>query len=192
MVGFGGHAKSVADCIERQRKYKIVGYTDLEMHTSKYTYLGTDAVLRSCYDRGIGNAAVGLGYMGKGAVRTELYERLKAIGYNMPIIMDPSAIISETAQIGEGSFIGKSAVVNAEAIIGKMAIINTKALIEHECVVGDFTHVAVGAVLCGQVEVGKEVFIGANATIIQNMHVPSNTVIPAGETVRGKCTAKII
>lgn len=192
MVGYGGHAKSVADCIERQRKYKIIGYTDLEMHDSKYTYLGTDAVLRSYHDRGIQNAAVGLGYMGKGSVRTRLYELLKSIGYTMPIIIDPSAVISETAQIGEGSFIGKGAIVNAEAKIGKMAIINTKALIEHECVVGDFTHVAVAAVLCGQVEVGDEVFIGANATIIQNMRIPSNTVIPAGETVRAERTVKII
>lgn len=186
MVGFGGHAKSVADCIERQRKYKIIGYTDLEMHNSKYPYLGTDAVLKSYYDRGIGNAVVGLGYMGKGSVRKRLYEQLRTIGYTMPIIIDPSAVISDTAQIGEGSFIGKGVIVNAEAKIGKMTIINTKALVEHECIIGDFTHVAVAAVLCGQVEVGDEVFIGANATIIQNMRIPSNAVIPAGETVRAE------
>lgn len=187
LIGYGGHAKSVVDCIERQKKYKIIGYTDMEEHVSKYRYLGTDKVLKDYYDQGVKNVVVGIGYMGKGNLRTKLYENLKAIGFFFPIIVDPSAVISSTAQIGEGSFIGKGAIVNAEAKVGKMAIINTKALVEHECVVGDFVHVAVGAVLCGQVEVGKASFIGANATIIQCMQVPSNVIVPAGEILRGTC-----
>lgn len=184
MVGYGGHAKSVADCIERQKKYSIIGYTDAQARESQYKYLGTDAVLKNYFDQGVKNAAIGIGYMGKGDVRAKVYEHLKNIGYFLPIIADPSAIISETAQIGEGTFIGKGAVVNAEAAVGKMAIINTMALVEHECVVGDFTHVAVGAVLCGQVRVGDSVLVGVNATILQCLDIPSNMIIPAGETVR--------
>ena len=184
LVGYGGHARSVADCIERQKKYRIIGYTDVEVRSSKYKYLGADSVLQDCFEQGIKNAAVGIGYMGKGTLRTRLYERLKDIGYTLPIIADPSAVISETAQIGEGVFIGKGAIVNAKAQIGKMAIINTMSLVEHECIVGDFTHVAVAAVLCGQTKVGKEAFIGANATLLECMDIPSNVIVPAGETIR--------
>ena len=36
LVGYGGHGKSVADCIERTKKYRIVGYTDLEQQESMY------------------------------------------------------------------------------------------------------------------------------------------------------------
>lgn len=187
LIGYGGHAKSVADCIERQKKYKIIGYTDMEEHVSKYRYLGTDKVLKNYFNQGVKNAVVGIGYMGKGNLRIKLYENLKTIGFFLPIIADPSAVISSTAQIGEGAFIGKGAIVNAEAKVGKMTIINTKALVEHECVVGDFVHVAVGAVLCGRVEVGESVFIGANATIIQCMQIPSKVIVPAGEILRGTC-----
>lgn len=28
LVGYGGHAKSVADCIERKNEYRIIGYTE--------------------------------------------------------------------------------------------------------------------------------------------------------------------
>jgi len=184
LVGFGGHAKSVADCIERERKYNIIGYSDLQKADSQYSYLGTDDALQAIFDSGIKNAAIGIGYMGKGEIRRQLYSKLKDIGFNLPIIVDPSAIISNTAVIGEGAFVGKGAIVNAEAIIGKMAIINTKAIVEHECVIGDYSHVAVGAVLCGQVKVGEAAFIGANATVIQCREVKSNTIIPAGETIR--------
>ena len=184
LVGFGGHAKSVADCIERQGKFCIAGYTENEKKDSKYRYLGTDDVLPELYDSGIHYAFACVGYLGKGAIRNRIYNELKNIGFNLPVIIDPSAIVSNSAQIGEGVFIGKDAVINAEAIIGKMAIINTKALIEHECIVGDFSHIAVGAVLCGQTRVGKESLIGANATVVQCMHIPSNVIVAAGQTIR--------
>lgn len=186
LLGYGGHAKSVADCIERQGKYKIVGYTDTKPSQSRYSYLGTDEVLADYRTKGIRYAFVGIGYMGKGDLRQRIYKKLKDLGYELPIIIDPSAIVSSSAKIGEGTFIGKAAVVNAEAKVGNMCIVNTKSLIEHECILADFCHVSVGAVLCGQVELGKSSFIGANSTIIQGIKVPEKSFVPAGEVVKRK------
>lgn len=53
LVGYGGHAKSIADCIERQGNYRIAGYTDSMQRESPYKYLGTDERLQECYDNGI-------------------------------------------------------------------------------------------------------------------------------------------
>ena len=143
LVGFGGHAKSVADCIERQKLYRIIGYTDIEKHDSTYKYLGKDDILKNYLKEGIKNAAICIGYMGKDNLREALYTKLKEIGYKLPVIKDPSAIISSSVTIGEGTFVGKSVVINSEAQIGKMCIINTKSLIEHECSVHDFAHISV-------------------------------------------------
>lgn len=184
LVGFGGHALSVADSIERLGKYRIAGYTDLFEHESKYQYLGIDDNLKSIFERGIKKAAIGIGYIGKGDIRHRIYEKIKEIGFELPVIADPSAIISESAVVGEGTFIGKNVIVNAESHVGKMVIINTNAVIEHECEVGDFTHVAVSAVLCGQVRIGEAAFIGANSTIIQCREVESHIIVPAGVIVR--------
>ncbi len=184
LVGYGGHAKSVADCIERSGQYHIIGYTDQENRGGRYKYLGSDEVLPSYLERGCIRLAMGIGYLGRGQLREELYRQLKGRGFLFPGIVDPSAVVSSSAQIGEGSFIGKNVVVNAEAVIGRMCIINTKAVVEHESIVEDFAHVAVGAVLCGQVRVGRAAFIGANATIIQGIEVEERMVVPAGETVR--------
>jgi sugar O-acyltransferase (sialic acid O-acetyltransferase NeuD family) len=184
LIGFGGHAKSVADCIERQGFYQIIGYTDMEQCSSKYEYLGTDDVLPDYYDRGVRSAVIGVGYLGKGEVRQKKYNELKNIGFSLPIICDPSAVVSEDAEIGEGTFIGKGAIINANADIGKMCIINTGAIVEHDCVVNDFSHIAVGAVLCGGVKVEQSAFIGANATVIQGITIPSHSIIGAGMTIR--------
>lgn len=184
LIGYGGHGKSVADCIERTKKYKIVGYTDLEQRESIYKYLGTDDVLEEMFKKGIKNAAIGIGYMGRGNIRERLYGRLKKIGYILPVIYDSSSIISSTAKIGEGVFLGKNTIINAEAEVGKMAIINTNALVEHECIVREYAHIAVGAVLCGQVRVGKACLIGANATVIQGRTIKPGTIVPAGAVIR--------
>lgn len=184
MIGFGGHAKSVADCIEREGKYCIKGYTELQPQQSVYPYLGTDDELPKLYQSGIRNAIICIGYLGKGCIREKLYNKMRQIGYKFPIIVDPSSIISKNVTIGEGTFIGKGVVINSEAQIGKMCIINTKALIEHECVIGDYSHVAVGAVLCGQVTLGKGAFIGANATVIQQRQIKDGAIVPAGAIIR--------
>lgn len=186
LVGFGGHGKSVADTIERTEQYNIVGYTDIEeiIRGGRYEYLGSDDILLSLYERGVKCAFVSIGYVGKNNNRDRLYKAIKDIGYEIPVIVDPAAIVSETATIDEGTFVGKGAIVNAEAKIGKMCIINSKALIEHEVMVGDFSHVAVGANLCGHVKLGDHVMIGAGAILIQGSEVCNGTLIKAGEIVR--------
>lgn len=185
LVGYGGHAQSIADCIERDGRFRIIGYTEKEEQPSPYVYLGTDDVLKSFWEQGIKNVAVGIGYLGKGDLRERIFYILKSIGFQFPVIIDPSATVSRNARLGEGSFVGKKAVVNAGATIGKMCIINTAAVIEHGCRVGQFSHIAVGSILCGQVTVGEGVLVGANATVIQGQNIPSRKIVPAGVTVRG-------
>lgn len=185
LIGGGGHALSVADAIISGKNYKIVGYTDeADTHIS-LRYLGTDDMLESLFKKGHTNAAITVGFLGESSIRDKLCHRLEQIGFHLPKIIDPSAVVSESADVGEGVFIGKQAVVNAEAKIGKMCIINTGAIIEHNNWVGEYGHVAVGAALCGNVHVGAHTFIGANATIIQGVQIGMNAIIGAGSIVIG-------
>lgn len=199
LVGFGGHAKSVVDTIEKESNYRIVGFTDplLDREYKGYRCLGNDEVLEEYFSKGIRYAFVTLGYMGQGKNRDVLYKKLKEIGYRLPVIIDPSAVLAEDIKIDEGTFVGKNAVINAAAVVGKMCIINTGAVVEHENQIGDFTHVSVNSTLCGNVSVSEHCFIGANATVIQNIKIGSCSIVGAGsivlrdilpgEKVYGKC-----
>ena len=184
LVGYGGHAKSIADCIERSKIYNIIGYTDENDRNCVYQYLGNDDVLSEYIKKGYNKVAICIGYLGVGNVREQFYNKLKAMGFEFPVICDPSAIISPTATLDEGCFIGKNVVINSEAQIGKMCIINTGAIVEHECIVDEYSHIAVGAVLCGQVKIGRAVLIGANATVIQCRSVADGMIVPAGAVIR--------
>ena len=183
----GGHAKSVVDVIEREHKYEIAGYVVNDYTAtsdSRYPVLGSDADLHTLFRQGIQNVAVGIGYLGKSDLRKSLYIKLKEIGYKLPVVCDPSAIVASGVTVGEGTFIGKGAVLNTDSNIGRMCIINTGAIIEHDCQVGNFSQISVGTVLCGEVLVGNETFIGANATIIQGRKVEDCCIVGAGEVIR--------
>ncbi len=185
LVGFGGHARSVADCIERLGKYHIVGYTDLQKNYNDngYEYLGKDSILQTIYNDGTRKAVITIGQIGIDQVRHKLYNLVKEIGFQLPIIIDPSAIISKNVKIAEGTFIGKGAVINSNTCIGKMCIINTRTVCEHDNMVGEFSHIAVGTVCSGEVCIGDNSFVGANSTIIQGVNIGKESVIGAGSIV---------
>ena len=188
LIGSGGHAGSVADSIMQSKQYEIAGYIERAdiggTGALGIPVLGTDSDLEAIFDTGIHTAFVTIGYMGKGDVRERIYERLKQMGYSVPVIIDPSAILARGVQTGEGTFIGKRAVVNSNARIGRMCIINTGAIVEHDNEIGDFSHIAVGSVLCGDVKLGKGVLIGANAVVIQGIRIGDGAIVGAGTTVR--------
>lgn len=187
LLGLGGHAHSVVDSIERTNEYHIIGFLDREERNGQYfrnyQVLGTDNELEKYYNCGIKNAFVTIGFMGHGATRNRLYHRLKQIGYRIPNIIDHSSIISADVKFGEGIFVGKKVIVNANAEIQNMCIINTGAIIEHDCCIEEYSHISVGSVLCGGVSVGRETFIGANATIIQEKHIGNHVIVGAGTVI---------
>ena len=192
ILGMGGHAKSLVDAIEREQKYEIAGYIVNDCNDTEadilYPILGNDDDLPELFLQGIHNAAIGIGFLGRSNLRSVLYSRLKEIGYNLPVVCDPSAIIASDVPIGEGTFIGKGAILNTASRVGKMCIVNTGAIIEHDCQIDDFSHISVGTVLCGGVSIGTEVFVGANATVIQGRKVANGCIVGVGEVIKKNVT----
>ena len=187
LLGGGGHCKSVLDSALRMKLFEQIVITDPDIPNGteilSCTVAGTDDCLERLYQEDFDCAFITVGSIQVSPLREKLADKAAAIGFKFPIIQDPSAIVAESAAIGEGTFIGKNAVVNAGAIIGKHCIINTGAIIEHECLVGDFSHVSVGATLCGEATVGKNCMIGSRSIVIQCLTIGDKCVIGAGAVV---------
>lgn len=187
LLGIGGHAHSVVDSIEQLGQYRIIGFLDVKEKQDEeykgYHVIGTDDMLENCYQKGIKNAFVTVGYLGEGNIREKLYKELKRIGYMIPNIVDKNAIVASDVRLGEGNFVGKQCVINANAEIGSMCIVNTGAIVEHDCYVGDMTHIAVGTLLCGQVTVGSNTLIGAGTVVRQGVNIGTHVIIGAGMTI---------
>lgn len=187
LIGGGGHCKSIIDSIKSQRHYNIAGIIDNFKDRNSYILeekvIGTDDDLERLYNEGIKKAVITVGSVGDATIRKNIYYKLKKIGYELPVIIDPSAEVSSFAKIGEGTYIGKRAVINADSKINNCAIINTAAVVEHDCFLESFVHLAPGSVVCGNVKVGEGTHIGSNAVVIQNIKIGDNSVVGAGSVV---------
>lgn len=123
--------------------------------------------------------------LGNLAHRRNLIERLRAAA---PVqaartVTHPAAYVAPSASVGAGAFIAARAVVHTLARIGQHAIINTGAIVEHECDIGENTHIAPGSVLGGRVRVGPDTLIGLGARILPNLTIGRGCTIAAGAVV---------
>ena len=178
-VGAGGHAKSVADSINKS-EYELCGFID---SNKKGTHmglpiLGTDLedipnYEEYCYFVSIGD----VGY------RKLWFDRIRNRRLSIINIIDSSAIISSGVKMGIGNFVGKMAVINADAEIGNNNVINTKALIEHECKVGDHNHLSTNSVINGNVIVGNSVFLGSSSVCNGQLKIGSYAIIGSGSVI---------
>ena len=195
LVGAGGHCRSVIDSLD-SGQYQDIGLIDDtsdKCQNLPYRFLGSDADIPELFADGYSLAAITLGSVGDPSIRIKLYKKYKEIGFEFPVIIDPSAIISKHVTIKEGVYIGKGAIVNTGASLGICSIINSGAVIEHDCTIGDFVHIAPNASLSGGVSVGNYSHIGIGSTIIQSINIGENTIIGAGAVVindiSSNCTA---
>lgn len=179
LIGAGGHSKSVADCIDIE-KYDLIGFLDENktgFHINKPIFGSkfTDVPnYRSCkYFVAIGDVNF----------RKVWFDRIKQSGLETINIIDRSAIISSSARIGCGNFIGKYSVINADSEIGDDNVINTRALIEHECKVGNHTHLSTNSVINGNVVVGDSVFFGSSAVSNGQLKIGEGAVVGSGSVI---------
>ena len=185
LIGGGGHCHSVIDVIEQEDKYEILGIIDIKENIGKkildYKIIACDDDLETVF-KTCKNAIITVGQIESNTVRVKLFNKLKEIGFALPIIISPLAYVSKHSFIEEGTIIMHHALVNANAKIGKNCIINTKALIEHDVIIEDNCHISTASVLNGNVIVKENTFFGSNATSRQGIEI--NGFVKAGGLVK--------
>jgi len=182
IIGYSGHAYVVADSFISNGG-SINFYADLKeaiKNPFNLAYLGFES------DPNFKGWDMSLKYIlgiGDNNLREKVAQLILSKANILENVIDPHAVISKTANIGNGIFASKGVLVNAFSKIGNFTILNTGCIIEHECEVGVATHIAPGAVLAGNVKVGNRTFIGANAVIKQGVIIGNDVIIGAGAVV---------
>ena len=186
LIGAGGHCQSVFESIEDGIYSEVYGI-DLPDNIGKVIggvkIIGSDDDLSQLYLDGFTDAFITLGTIGDSRRRRKLYEILKDIGYNIPLIVDKTSIISKSASISEGTYIGKGCIINAGVSLGCCCIVNTKTSVDHGSKVGDFVNLAPGGTISGDVSIGNDTHVGTGSIIIQGIQIGNNTMIGAGSVV---------
>jgi UDP-perosamine 4-acetyltransferase len=186
VIGGGGHGRVVIDALLRSGA-TVIGVIDPDRRVAAQLpatvpWLGGDDALAG-YPPSRYRLANGVGGIGE-PQRRRVFETFRQAGYAFAQVQHPAAVVAPSSvALGEGCQIMAGAVIQPGACIGADAIINTRASIDHDCVVGDHSHVAPGAVLCGDVVVGDDTHIGAGAVVIQGVRIGRGCIIGANAAV---------
>jgi sugar O-acyltransferase (sialic acid O-acetyltransferase NeuD family) len=194
LLGAGGHCKSVIDTLNSIGSFEDIGVVEKDklVDSSFVNIVGYDDDLNDLYNAGYEYAFVTLGSIGNPKNRINLLNKIMNIGFKIPNIIDPSAIVSNNIVMGYGNFIGKRAVINTGTIIGNGVIVNTGSIVEHDCKLENFVHLAPGSILCGNVTISENSHIGAGTVVKQNIMVGSNTIIGVGSVIINNISSNVI
>jgi len=183
LIGGGGHCRSVIDIIELENRFQIAGIVDKPelLHTSilDYKVIGTDDDLPSLFKK-YKYALITIGQIKSPELRINLFNKLKELGFIMPVIISPRAYVSKYSSIAEGTVVMHDVLINSNSIIGANCIINNKALVEHDCEIGNSCHLSTGVIINGGTIVENGCFVGSNATSKEAVKISEKSFIKAG------------
>lgn len=187
VLGGGGHASVLLEILASHNS-RVIGIVD--PHKKKGSLINgipiisnnDDIVLKHSKEEIILVNAIGP--KPKTSERKILSKRFLKLGYQFKTLIHPSACISDTAVIKNGCQVMAGAIIQANAIIGSLSVINSGSIIEHDSNVGEYNHIAPGAILCGGVKTESDVFIGCGSIILENLTLKENSILAAGVTLR--------
>lgn len=127
---------------------------------------GADVVGKCCdYRAFVKNYDTAVAALGDNGMRLYWTEKLMEAGYHVPPMIHPSAVVSPSAVIGNGTFVMQGAVVNTHTVVEHGVLINSGAVVDHDSYVGCGAH------------------IGLNSVVKANCKIDSKRKVEAGEVV---------
>jgi len=179
ILGAGGHAKVVIEAAA------LAGWDSIDVFDDAPEKWGTSILgftVRGPIDECFHRPAERKIHCAIGSNRAR-YEISQKYRIQWETIRHPAAILSSSAVIGAGAFIGALVIVQSGARIGDQVILNTGAIIEHDVDVLHHAHIAPGSILGGNVSVGEGCLIGLGARILPGTRVGAWAQIGAGSVV---------
>jgi sugar O-acyltransferase (sialic acid O-acetyltransferase NeuD family) len=180
IVGSGGHSKVVIEAIffnNGNSKIRIVDeFLDKKgsgFYQKSVDYLENWNVSEKDFHVAIGS----------NEARSRISKNAIINGKNYLSIIHPRSIISPSATILDGSFVGANALISADTLVGMGSIINHFSNLDHDCVIGEFSHIAPNVTLLGGVRIGSHSLIGAGAVVLPKIIIGSGVIVGAGSIV---------
>lgn len=184
LYGASGHAKVVIDILEKSQGARILGLVDdnpdlLNTRLMGYSVVCTGENLESFFKAGE-NFIVSVG---NSSLRRSIAQSLSGRGYFPLTAVHPEACIGRNVTLSLGTVAMAGVIVNTDTIIGCHCILNTASSVDHDCRIGNYSHIAPGATICGGVAIGEGCFIGAGAVILPGITIGTRSTVGAGATV---------
>lgn len=171
VYGASGHGLVVADLA------KSCGYdTILWIDDGENQYPSFDAI-----DKDVSIPIV-IG-IGDNKIRAMIFNKILQSKMQMVTLVHPSAVVSQSVVLGEGSVVMPNVVINVQTRIGCGCILNSASVIEHENSIGDFVHISPAVALAGNVTISDYTHIGIGTSVKQGINIGEHSIIGTGSVV---------
>lgn len=191
IYGGGGFAREVAwlvqSCNRDTPKYQVVCFID-DDETAQGKILNGIPVLSLAAARERFPQAKVVGGVGTPKTRQFLMEKAESVGFGFETIVHPRVERSELIEIGIGTVICAGNILTTNITLGKHVQINLDCTIGHDVIMDDYATLAPGVHVSGCVHLGKRVYVGTGAVIINGTQkdplvIGDDVVIGAGAVV---------
>ncbi|NGX84750.1 acetyltransferase [Aequorivita sp. KMM 9714] len=190
IYGTGRHAELTAFYMKQNGQYEVVAFTVKKEFLDKSTLADLPVVpfenITEIYPTDKFKMFIAIGPQNLNRIREELFIEIKSKGYKFVNCICCSEHKLSSYTVGENVFIGPSTLISAFISIGNNVII-IDSHIGHHCTIDDNTFIS-GSILGGNINVGKNVFIGLGSIIGPNITLGDYTVVGMGCTI-SKSTA---
>ncbi len=115
--------------------------------------------------------------------RKKSVEIMEQKGAKFINIIHPSANILSTSIIGVGNLIGAFTTISVNTTIGNHCIIQDHCNVGHDTVIGDYSHLYVGNIVCGINTLGECTTVYTGSVIYPKLKVGDGATIGAGSVV---------
>jgi len=115
--------------------------------------------------------------------RSRFTNQAASYGVRFATLIHPTARISRTTVLGEGTIISPGVIIASHTRLGSHVFVNRGALIGHHTEIGDHVTIQPGANIAGKCHIGSFTYIGMGALVLDNLTVGSQAVVGAGAVV---------
>lgn len=126
--------------------------------------------------------------IGTPTTRQHIVKKSVEAGFQFGVIIHPHVERSKWVSIAEGTIICAGNILTTNIVLGKHVQINLNCTIGHDVILGDYTTLAPGVHVSGWVHMGKRVYVGTGAVILNGTRdnpiiIEDDVVIGAGACV---------
>ncbi len=187
LLGSGGHAKVLIDCLQQLHDVEILGMLDIDparvgQLVLGELVLGVEGIIEQYFPDSV-YLINAVGSVESPINREKVFIKFKEQGYFFFSVVHPSAIVSKDAKFGEGVQLMAGAIVQPGCVVGDNVILNAGTSIDHDCQIGGHVHLAPGVICSGHVSIGDCSHVGVGSVIIQNVSIGANCLVAAGAVV---------
>ena len=117
--------------------------------------------------------------IGNNRNRSKVVKRIQNLGWQAVTVVDPSVIVAEGVEIGEGCYVGAGSILSPYATLGNHVIINHCCSIGHDSRLEDFVQISPGGRVSGRCTIKEGASLGSNAAVAPGKTVGLYSVIGA-------------